>query len=151
MCPETIGLVPHHGDMELDETPFDTFKTRPRFWEKFLTSRRVGLSSCTVGHNIYLVYMQSIDENPCSQRYVDRNTGNTLMGTSATYGYDSPITDQQFGRVRASNASHAMESLTNFNRSSSTPSGRDRTFRLNDNSAWNPCFHILFLHPEALR
>ena len=73
------------------------------------------------------------------------------MSTSATYGYDSLILAQQLGRVWASNASRAVESFKNFNMSSSTLSDRHRTSTLNENCAWNPCFHVPFLHPEAPR
>ena len=59
---------------------------------------------------INLVYMQNIDENRCSPRYVNGNTSNTLVGT---YGNDSLILDPTFGRVRASNASRTVESFTN--------------------------------------
>ncbi|KAI0209524.1 hypothetical protein LSAT2_005776 [Lamellibrachia satsuma] len=43
--------------------------------------------------------MQNIDENRCSPRYVDGNTSNTLVGTSATCGYDSLISYPTFGRI----------------------------------------------------
>ena len=47
--------------------------------------------------------------------------------SSATYEYDSLILDQKFGNVRASNASRAVESFTNFNPSSCTLANRGRT------------------------
>ena len=103
-------------------------RNRPRLEAQLWVRRRGGLPSCTVGHDINVLYRQNIDENPCSQTCANGNNNNILMGISATYGYDSLISDQQFGRVRASNASRAVESFADFNRSSCSPSNRNRTF-----------------------
>ena len=53
---------------------FTCSKQGPKFGEQFWIRRRGGLPSCTVRHEINSVYMQNIEENPCSPRYVDSNT-----------------------------------------------------------------------------